>query len=317
MNRNGNLFINAIQNENSFTELFTNIMIFDDVRIVFCEMFLEKYVETVKYSDFSTQYRIKEVGQPDIRIQNENIDVILEVKISENRNTTEKQDNDYANHLKGDEKVKKVIFIIPQNYPHHLPEGVGIVIIHWETIIDKLKQLPNKSVENPINEFIINEYIDFLEDWFGITKFNNAMITTIEHMEIPLVLGQLHELIDKVKKKINVGIKTNSTNKVEDYGFDFKVGNTTVYLGLWFYYWKTKGFPLSLSIHTHNFKRIGNAVCEYYKTCGLSEPEHVKNKNYKSWHSTHIPKEILVANNNADKLYEILTGLNNVIKANQ
>jgi hypothetical protein len=324
MNYKGNIFINTIQNENCFTELFTNLLKYDDFRTEILSLIIDNrnILESVEYENITTQKRLENIGQPDIRLCNDKIDIIFEIKVSSNRELTGKQKDDYIQHLADKTKIKKIVFIVPQNYKRDNIPQQDTAIITWELIINKLECLPFiETSNNNIPAIIKDEYLDFLKDWFSIITFDLQTLQLMNNKEIPKALENFYALVDIVKRELaqlNPNLQLSTSMSKNDYGIGIKSNNFTIYFGLWFYCWWKTGFPLSISILAPKDLDKEEEVKNYYKSKNFSEPQYIQNTelNGKRWYAVPISNEVLISSDCIYRICTILVDLEQIINSN-
>jgi hypothetical protein len=330
MNRKENLFINTIQNENCFTELFTNLLKFDDFRFNFLSLIItdEEIIENIQLDHFSTQKNLGLYGQPDIFLENDDLTILFEIKVYRNTPLTDNQPNGYINYLKSRNcsNNNNLIFIIPENYAHKnkLTEN-QIKIITWSTIIDMIENLQKNNCwnENCIPDIFRIEYLGFIKDWFSVITFNLKTLQMMNCKDIPITIENFYALIDKVKQELpqlNPELQLSNSLSKNDYGISIKVNDCTIYFGLWFYFWKTTGFPLSISINSPNNLESYNEtnINKYLTTKGLSNLKIIQNKEVKGrkWYSINVPDKILIDTDNVNIICSLLIDLEKTIKSN-
>ncbi|MDF1548645.1 MAG: hypothetical protein P1P88_12540, partial [Bacteroidales bacterium] len=147
MNNKANIFINTIQNENCFTELFTNFLKYDDFRYFFLKLLINVNEISVEYEDFTTQINLGQFGQPDIILSTPEIEFLFEVKVFPSTKLTKNQPLGYLNYLNSEvrrDKYKRLIFILPNSYAEiAYLKAHNVDIVSWEMIINMLEKLPN------------------------------------------------------------------------------------------------------------------------------------------------------------------------------
>ncbi len=330
MNSKGNIFINAVTDENSFTELFTNLLSYQSFREKFFELIEIPYEFNIQYENILTQKSIGKFGQPDITIFTLNFEYIIEIKHRVDTPLTEtndklKQHEKYYEYIVKTEKnnfQKKLIFLIPNNYIHKIliEENKNIKIITWEEIIELIEKLPEtKNIDSiSIETFIYNQYSEYLKSWFSYIKFTKEELEVMKNKIIPEKLENLYLLIDNVKEKFKEKhLKISKTEKNNDYGFTLFVGEVEIYLGVWFYFWKEKNNPLSISVLADKIENNTKHKLDEFFQKPFEPLTLIRNAKWRRWYSTAIPDEILLEKDTASKIEKIICDLQNIIQNNQ
>lgn len=96
MPRPQDVFYNLVTNENSTTQLLSNLLQFDDFRAVFLGLILPGVVPSeVVWGDIDTQIAYDNCGLSDIRIRNKSVLAPIEVKVGRHTDCTENQPKGY------------------------------------------------------------------------------------------------------------------------------------------------------------------------------------------------------------------------------
>ncbi len=283
--RDSNIFYRVADSEVPFTELFCNLMSYQVFRnSVFEKIIGEKYnCKYLEYDDFSTQFRLpNQYGQPDICIKNDDIEILIEIKIN-NSALTKNQPVNYLNHLKTQNKKTLLVFIIPPKYSHketlvsrfNGTPDCNYKIITWNDILNDLKE----SGIHDINK-IISEFTNLLTSWFNpeVTTFNPVEITYMFSNSIPTILEKLYAIVDSTKDATAPICKSNK-GQSREYGLNFqnKDGEHFLYFGVWNDFWQKHDKPLIYGVHKDYPEKVIERFCRNHKT---------KLIKMDSWHMT-------------------------------
>lgn len=277
--RSQNIFNRVVTNEDSYTELWANLLQYKLVKEFFISNVLHK-VECLKdfdfnYRDVTTQYSTDN-GRPDLVIETNNTLVLIESKIYTYRALTENQPDGYLKILKeSDKRLNVLLFIVPKNYQYQEQlNGREVNIIFWEDIVYDLRQAGLAEV-NPI----FKHFIDFSNEWFPLEKitFTEKEIDMVTNGDVIGVLSKLRNVINGVEKLSNTftNIKGSFNANYEDNGIYFKDldGNNVLYFGMWYYYWEKYNSPLAIGVSPKYNS------CEVFKAYFKDKFKDVKDPN--------------------------------------
>lgn len=157
------------ENENSVTELLVNMMRIDeDVKKKILEALLEKtkiQAIDINNGDISTQVQFSEKEKcyiPDIIIQNDKYFVVIENKITRERDLEETQRSIYLKLIqdKKNQNIKSAyIFLVPKGSVSDIAakklrdsqQDKLIFICHWSDLLDKLGKVENQIIQQCVN----------------------------------------------------------------------------------------------------------------------------------------------------------------------
>jgi hypothetical protein len=266
--REENLFYRLTSNdENAATELLCNLCKFDAYKeLIFASLKIDN--QLFGFYDIDTQYKIpQKTKRPDIVIENNNMKIFIENKVTKYRRLEQSQLTVYPEHLKNISKTedKKVmlIFLIPRGYKYRdkiekAKEKYSFIeIAYWDVLLEKIKS-KNKQLKSEI----LSESTVFFE------KILNSMpeitfgpeeikaMTDINHLAAEsAAIGKTLELfsntIDQLKENLKF-TKKQPIQEVSKYclGYYFFDGNC--FLGYAFGLAgnnATEKYVLSLAIH--------------------------------------------------------------------
>jgi len=261
------IFENLVYNENTFTELFKNIMKFKVFRREFLSLIdCEFSGEHIDFENFSTQ-KTTDNGRPDLIISTQSLEIFIEVKVW-NTMLTDNQPLGYLKELEGMSKNNKMLILLaPKNYKYlddynkrksKDKSTIKTQTIFWEEIIYRIKQ--EELFEG---NSLLKEYFELLKEWFEPknVEIDDKFLEIMYNIDTPNSIEKLTDLISKIKtelQKSGVEITSNKSNILNEYGFYCDSGDSySLFIGEWFEYWKATGNPLCIAIETKN-KQILN-----------------------------------------------------------
>lgn len=312
------IFNDVVTNENSFTELFKNLLRFTPFREAFFKLLeLPFDIEDCAFENFDTQYSLSQYGRPDLRFINSNTEILFEIKVYDT-GLTDNQPTAYYNYLKtkSNNTKKALILIMPKHYYNHNTynnllakvqskrDNIYTTTIHWEDLSKVITDIELDQISP-----IFYEYSNFLNYWFDLTpiNFDSLNITTMFDKKFPESLGKtllmIEELYKIFKKNGYSGYMTREDTSVE-YGFYINLAkDSTLFLGIWFDYWKKTGYPICLCLDSDDLEQV-NTFETALERNGLSAPII-----FKEYPTTYIKEQILMDIDNIQKLTDLLTNI--------
>jgi hypothetical protein len=273
--------------EDASTELLCNICKFDINReIILRELKINN--SNISYFNIDSQYKIPgKTKRPDIIIENNEIKVLIENKVSKYRKLELSQITVYPQHLNEiiGKKVK-LIFLIPHGYKDEYKiretkkEFKFISIVYWDDLIYKLK-INNKTINSEILsesivffEKILNsiqeinfeqEEIDFMNDLNLLFKESTAIGKTLQKFD-----NIIWQLKDNLKLSFRKG--GNPRIEVSEDGIGYWFYMECFYIGYSFTIMnikKMKDYILSFTIHEsivskEKLKKLQKNTYEFY-----------------------------------------------------
>ena len=255
--RETNIFHRVADYEVPFTELFCNFMNYKIFRECILKVVLDgkQYSKNIKYEHFSTQKRLQNnCGQPDISIKNDDIEILIEIKIN-NTGLTENQPEGYIRHLNTISEYNLLVFLIPENYSHRCEIEKRLIktpkekykIITWNQIIEEIIDHEIYDI-NPL----FSEFFDLITSWFKPESicFSSVEVSYMFSDSIPTILEKLFNIVDTVKNATAPTCKS-SKGQSKEYGLNFrkKDGGNILYFGVWYDFWKKHNKPLIYGVH--------------------------------------------------------------------
>jgi hypothetical protein len=223
MNRSSSIFYGITkEDENTITEVLCNLFRYKYFRNYFlCQCGIdERIVNLIKLENISTQEKYRNVGIPDIVINNDDTYYMIENKIRNNTPLQPTQVYDYPELIRKTEKSNKgLIFILPHDYKHidNIKKAKNkypfINIVYWENIIEFLY-----SIDLVKESSIIKESIQLIVDL--------VIKTTLDTILTPYEVAMLYnpkdvfESLKLIQKVINL-IKNTDEKIVKELGKQF------------------------------------------------------------------------------------------------
>jgi hypothetical protein len=220
--REENLFYRLTSNdEDSITELLCNLCKFDVYKeLIFAALCIDN--KKLSYYDMETQYKIpKKRKRPDIVIENSNIKIFIENKVTKHRKLELSQLTIYPEHLKNVKKAENknvmLIFLIPKGYKHINEIKVAkkkytfISIVYWDILLENIK-LENKQLKSELLDESIKYFEKILNSIPEVTfslEEKKTMINLDRLLEESVAIGKTMELFNNIigQLKENLSLK--------------------------------------------------------------------------------------------------------------
>lgn len=321
MPREKHIFYNIVSDENSFTELFCNLLQYPLFREVFIALIKEKTESSdvfFEYENVLTQFNTENNGIPDILIETDVLTILAENKIDKTRTITENQPISYLEYLNGPEcntKFKILIFILPYDYEkeeiinrknkffkQYNVNDIKFGIIYWE-------ELHKRLIESGLIETnqVFSNFNTLLNAWFSTNKisFAEREIEMSYSTEIPTTFLKLTNLVNEVKNKVSKAYKVRP--EINNYGHGFYImdsnGNQILWFGIWYEYWAQHGKPFVIAIE--NINCIPGSIQKFQMKYGKEVIKYDKDR----WYLYGLPEEYLTAQNSIEKVTSFLNEL--------
>ncbi len=309
-NNKSNIFNQVANNEDRTTGLLYNFLYYKAFRDAFAQK-IGLQPTDIAHQDFSLQFRTEDCGIPDLRLSNDKIEYLFEVKIYDYREFTENQPSNYLKYLtqsKTDNNNCKLILLAPKHYQHQksffekaapYQPHVKTIKLDWEDIIQILEREELASLSP-----LFAEFSDFLKNWFKHIDYRNLNLELMYHKEYAQSLRKLYELVDELYKNLaGEDIKMSMSNKLpNEYGFYLHQGaENEIYFGNWLPVWEEHGYPLTLTTNRMEMKE------EFIKFCeGQNLP--ILDKDFSGWIIAGIPQHIMpTEKDGAEKIQTLLS----------
>jgi len=238
-------------------------------------------------------------GIPDIRIENEHIFAVIEVKTNPNRGTTTHQglrdeEAGYLQIIRSDRRSSKwYIHLIPGGWKERAwlkeeqraanERHAGSIIFQtvlWEEILKALmEQSPDDSLANGFH-FLLAEFRLLLQEQFDPLSFDEKELKMLFSKNFPIrAVWTMENLIDEVWKKAKakyevVGASGTAAYKRnakrinnDEYSFYIMRNDKEIlYFGCYSAFLKAKGFPICFGVSDAALKSafeqaVGDRVC--------------------------------------------------------
>ena len=211
MNRTNSILFKAVKgDENSITELLCNLMRYRFLReLVLEEMGIDQNViSKINFDDIETQKKISDIGIPDIRISNESVEILIEVKTTTQRGFEDNQLINYPRFLNESHKpYRKLVFLIPESNMHKselkdllVDHKTLITVLTWEMLIQKFNDL-DISTGNSIISEIINFISLKVQNKSAQLLFSTEEIAMLNNPKDLIIANQLFFKFDDVIKQ--------------------------------------------------------------------------------------------------------------------
>lgn len=149
--RRKNVYYRLVTDENSFTEAFVNALSDDRVIEIFrngLRSALERPELDFAWGDVTTQSTGDDGSRPDVRIQNDGLELLIESKLLPTTALTEHQPESYVRGLSESSRTafKALVFVVPKRYRHRDEiwrrhesldaklTHIGFGVVFWEDI---------------------------------------------------------------------------------------------------------------------------------------------------------------------------------------
>jgi hypothetical protein len=320
MPRTGNVFYNLVTDENSTTELLCNLLRFDEFRLPFLRLFLsEATASEVSWGDIDTQGGLFNCGIPDLRIENDKLLVLLEVKVTPHLELTSHQSKSYLEYLSKNPKPEcLLVFLVPSEWNHldaldilrnasSSEEAPKIHVVHWERIVEIIEQ-NELGVLNPI----LNEFGELITGRIAPkpVAFLQKEVSMLFSKDIPTALSNLERLIAGIQGRSTYKMRTSKASLCgEEYGIYFlnSQGKDVFWFGIWMPFWKEHGIPLCFGVADARGDAVGRAFRDTYKG---------KTKHFKNYNVGWITQEVLAEKNAIEKIwFQLAPVIDAVVKA--
>jgi hypothetical protein len=155
------------ENEDSITEILCNLMrdkYLRDILLVNLGV-NQKHLNTIKFDDISTQVYFKQIGKPDICIENSNVLIFIENKVKNDTDLQDTQVESYLEKLESSRKETQMIYLVPREYKHlsfiHevCDQNTFSKFIYWD---DFLKNVAKYEISE--SNLVFKDCFRFFED---------------------------------------------------------------------------------------------------------------------------------------------------------
>jgi hypothetical protein len=311
-----NIFGQVANNEDRITALLYNFLYYKAFRDAFAQK-IGLQPSDIMHQDFSLQFRTEDCGIPDLRLSNDKVEYLFEVKVYDYRELTENQPEGYLEYLESSSLFNKRLYLLaPRSYKHRKDffersdtfkqkknSTTLVASIYWEDIIQILEEeeLANLSP-------LFAEFSDFLKNWFKHIDYRDLNLELMYHKEYAQSLRKLYELVDELYKNLaGADIELTMSNKLpNEYGFYLHQGaENEIYFGNWLPVWEEHGYPLTLTTNKMELKD------KFIKFCA-DQNLPILDEDFSGWIVAGIPQHIMPTEKEGAE--KIQTLLNNFAK---
>jgi hypothetical protein len=316
MPRNQSVFHNVVTDENSTTQLLCNLLQFDDFRAPFLELILPGVDSSeVVWGHIDTQIVYDKCGRPDIRIRNESVLALIEVKVGQNTDCTENQPKGYMDFLRErNEPIRRLVFLVPSDW-FKLDElrrelqslqsigadgrRVDTSIVTWDDVVK-----------------MIDAYVHVLDKGKPfIEEFRRRLVGWVVPKPMAFKsdeIGMLQQVIVGIKRAAEAKgykVRREGPGESREYGFwdglyFLNLGSKdSFYFGVWGLFWEEHGFPLCFGVRETWGKEVEKAFIVTYER-GV--------KPYRKYLLGEIDKQVL---DRPDVVSEIWSFIEPIVKA--
>lgn len=264
MERHNNYLHKAVKgDEDSITELLVNLMRRKYLRhLILKSLSIDAaIIDKILYSDIKTQLSEKDVGRPDIVIENDFAKIFIEVKTRLNTDFQDSQLSTYPDYLVGTNKYRKLIFLLPKNHKQsddilnivskYNNKNQLIEIVNWDSFLSDLKDF-----EIAEDNSLVKEIVSFISE----KTLNRNFAYTFSSMEVAIMYNykdlkysakllfqfrdyiyslankiddELYEVLGEKYVKLNKDIKEKDIQQ-NGYGVGLYLDNENIYVGFSF-----------------------------------------------------------------------------------
>lgn len=261
MPRVQSIFHNILTDENSATQLLCNLLQFGDFRAVFLELILPGVDSSeVVLGDIDTQVVDDKCGRPDIRIRNESILALIEVKVETNTDCTENQPKGYMDFLREQtEPIRRLVFLVPSDWfklgqlkrELRSLESIGVdgrrvdtSIVTWDDVVRMIDaHVHTLDKGKPF----IEEFHRRLVGW----------VVSAPMLFKPEKIGRLQQVVGgirRISEAKGFKVRREGPGSSRKYGlydglyFQNLESKDVFWFGLWGFFWEEHGFPLCFGV---------------------------------------------------------------------
>lgn len=267
--REENLFYKLADkdNENVTSELLCNLCLINSKykKIILESLCIDNNL--VNSEDIDTQKAIPGENKiPDIFIENKNVIILIENKVSRFRKLEISQITVYPKYLTKMRKSKKVklIFLIPDEYKDEKKimqtrkKYDFIEIVYWEEVLKKMKKLKSEILEESIYYF--EEILDSIPEIEFTTEERKIMRNVNQLAKtIPAIDNQLKYFENVIKELSKLdNIITRGPKEFTEWGLGFYILKEKKEIGFLGYSFKLSKKEYSISLAIRKEKAIRN-----------------------------------------------------------
>ena len=265
------IFEDVVTKENSLTELLCNYLRYNKkFKRDFLEIIDSSLISNIESYKIESQVN-KDEGKPDIVIKNEEVEILIEVKMNPLQGLTKYQPKGYIRDLKRLKQSQKgfLILLCPKNYLYEdewkskcVNNKIQTDIIYWESVKGIVRKYKNN--------FLFREFLNLLEELYMEIKFSDKDIKLLSsRIDTDLtdlmwrLLCFIENITEKFKDSYNIKIKPEG---ISECGFYFNISSKGdfFYFGFWYEYWGKKGIPIVLMV-SEKWDKVVECFKDTYK----------------------------------------------------
>jgi hypothetical protein len=275
-----NVLSHLTNNENSVTTLLKALCVLKPIRDVVIKIFTQNTfgADDVDFECISTQFNIGE-AIPDICIQNDELLIAVEIKISDWRGLTANQPHKYLEWLSNNNIEKKffVFLTTPRYSLEHRKEydkrkqrfcasnpqhGINFIEIDW-------LELRSAFEETGLSSSCVytRDFENLLKEWYmpSPIKFTKKelQVDSMFNKESADGISKIFEFIEEIASEFErAGFKVERSFKKDwwknEHGIylsqddgekKYPYSKCILWVGLWMPFWKAHGYPLCIGVH--------------------------------------------------------------------
>ena len=258
--RSKNIYHNLITDENSFTEAFVNALSDDRVIEIFrnCLRSVLKRPELdFAWGDVTTQSTGDDGSRPDVRIQNDGLELLIESKLLPTTALTQHQPESYVRGLSESSRTafRALVFVVPKRYRHQdeirkryesldakLKSNIGFGIVYWEDIVAK--------IGHTIHDRWVQDLVEIMKTF---TEYRMTPMKKDDVTHIKAAGGAFHKLIMTIENTAKILASEGYTIKryIDEFGYGFDIRmkgrpKSLVYVGIFYSEWAENSEPIHL-----------------------------------------------------------------------
>jgi hypothetical protein len=317
------VFYKLVRDENSYTQLLCNLLRrSQELRHRFAALFVpEKYAGLITRDQVRPQTILPECGIPDIVVQNQQLSLLVEVKVTASRGLTCNQEvigtagreSGYLKFLLGTSSAHRCLgFLVPRDWAYGeelqraLNEAtevyrVAFKVRYWDEVVNEIHTVLATAHDPFLEEFRV-----LLAERFGPMSFVGQELTMLFTKEFPIrAVRKLDILVEELADKSKAaGFElewTKSTERLNENGFYLKQGKEyLLWFGVWTELWEAEGFPLAMALQGRSASQL-----RHLRDAFLSAIDR-DTREFGEWTVAPILAEELEGENPANKIWTVL-----------
>lgn len=256
--RHKNLYYRLVTDENSFTEAFVNALSDDRVIEIFrngLRSALGRPELDFAWGDVTTQSTGDDGSRPDVRMQNDRLELLIESKLLPTTALTQHQPESYVRGLSESSRTafKALVFVVPKRYRHHdeirrryesldakLKSNIGFGVVFWEDIA--------AEIGDTIHDRWIQDLVEIMKTF---TEYRMTPMKKDDVTHIKAGGGAFRKLIVTIENTAKLLASEGYTieRDIDEVGYGFHVKKHKryiVYVGILYSEWAENREPIHL-----------------------------------------------------------------------